>query len=320
MPRMRRSTALFVLPLLLILPIAADVVGAQEGDGIPLRNTSAGIVKNSDLFCAGFISNRELTPDFFIVGGEKESELSWFTTSNIVYVNYGQKHGATVGESLYVLRQRGKYENPFTGKNVGRFVQELGVLKLIAVQRDVSIARVVYSCDGMKLGDNVRPFDQYVVPPPREFAPLNRYDLPTGKLSGQIILSRFQREHLAERDIVYLDIGKRNGVELGQYYTVYREAGRKERIAAGESNAVLREDDDFDDRVDGYESDKYRGGNFSIVTGPRKEDDVIYDKRKGLPRKVVGEIVIIRLEEKSATGVITRVTQEVNVGDYVEMQ
>jgi hypothetical protein len=29
---------------------------------------------------------------------------------------------------------------------------------------------------------------------------------------------------------------------------------------------------------------------------------------------------VIRVEEKSATAVITRVTQEVHIGDYVELQ
>ena len=319
MQRMRRSAALLMLPLLLFIPTASDVARAQEGDGIPLMNTGIEIVKDTDLLCAGFISNREITPDFIIIGGEKEGEVNEFTTSNIVYLNYGQKDGAAVGESLYALRQRGEYENPFTGKDAGHYVQELGVLKIIAVQHRVSIARVQYSCDTMRLGDNVRPFDRYVVPPPREYVPLNRYDLPSGKLSGQIILSRYQRDYLAPRDVVYLDIGKRTGVDVGQYYTVYRKPGPHEGLTP-KPNIVLRDDDDFEDRMDGYDSRRFKNGDFSIITGPRKEIDVRKEDRKGLPRKVVGEIFIIRVEDKSATGVITRVTQEVNVGDYVEMQ
>ena len=320
MPRMRRSAVLLILPLLLsFIPTASDAVRAQEGDGIPLANTGVEVVKDTDLLCAGFISNREITPDFFIIGGEKEGEVNEFTTSNIVYINYGQKHGAAVGESLYVLRQRGEYENPFTGKDVGHYVQELGVLKIIAVQHKVSIARVQFGCDTMRLGDNVRPFDRYVIPPPREFVPLNRFDLPSGKLSGQIILSRYQRDYLAPRDVVYLDIGKRSGVDVGQYYTVYRAPGPHEGLTP-EPHLLLRDDDDFEDRADGIGGERYKNGNFSILTGPRKEIDVRKNDRDGLPRKVVGEIFIIRVEDKSATGVITRVTQEVNVGDYVEMQ
>jgi hypothetical protein len=318
MARRRRSAAL-LLPLLLCVPSANQAVRAQEGVGIPIGNNAAVVAKDADLTCAGFISTRQLTPDFSIVGGEKEGEINWYSTSNIVYLNYGKKHGASVGENLYVLRQRGKYENPYTGKDLGRYVQELGVLRLIAVQAKMSIAEVVYSCDGMKLGDNVRPFDKYVAPPIREFVPLNRYDLPTGKLSGQIVLSRNQRDYLGTHDVVYLDIGKRQGVELGQYYTIYRRPGMYNEGLVDRGNPVLREDDDHDDRIWDLDNKVYTNGDFSIVTGPRKPDEIVRD-RKGLPRKVVGEICIIRVEEKSATAIITRVTQEANIGDYVEMQ
>lgn len=318
MPRMRRSAALLLLPLLLILSPASDVVRAQEGVGIPLGDPPAPMVKDTDLFCAGFIANSKLPTGFMIVGGEREGEINWFTTTNVVYLNYGQRDGASVGENLYVLRERGKYENPFTGKDVGRYVQELGIVRILSVQRSISIAEVVFSCEGMRIGDAIRPFDRYVVPPPREYVPLSRYDLPSGKLSGQIILSRNFRDYMAERDIVYLDIGDRRGVEVGQYFTVYRRPGIGEGLI-GPDNVILRDDDDYESRIRSYGEYRYRNGDFSILKGKRDEDDVL-EARKGLPRKVVGELCIIRVEEKSATAVITRVNQEVNVGDYVELQ
>jgi hypothetical protein len=319
MPSLRRYSALLPLLLLLTLLPAHDVARAQSGTGVPLGDERSSLVHRADLYCAGFISNRAITPEFYIIGGEKESEMHWFTTSNVVYLNYGAKNGASVGESLYVIRKKGKYENPYTGKDLGTYFEEVGILRIIAVQRNVSIARVETSCDAMRLGDFVRAFDGYVAPPPREFLPLNRYDLPSGKLSGQIVLARNNHEMLSERDIVYLDIGDRQGVKLGQYYTVYRDAGLHEGLVGEQFNPVLEVDDDFAHRVREYRDDRYRGSDFSILRGKKDEDDVIED-RKGLPRKVVGEICIIRVEDKSATAVITRVTQEVFIGDYVEMQ
>jgi hypothetical protein len=319
MPRLRRYSALLLLPTLLFLFPARDVVRAQEASGIPVGDAHAPIVKRTDLYCAGFISNRPITPEFYIIGGEKESEMDWYTTSNVVYLNYGAKHGASVGDTLYVIRKKGKYENPFTGKNLGWYFEELGYLRIVSVQRDVSIARVESSCDGFRMGDFVRAYDAYVAPPPREYQPLNRYDLPSGKLSGQIVLSRRAREMLSERDIVYLDIGDKNGVKLGQYYTVYRDAGKHEGPVGTQFNPTTEVDDDFPRRVQEYRDDTYKGPDFSILTGQKRQDEVRED-RVGLPRKVVGEVCIVRVEEKSATAVITRVTQEVFLGDYVELQ
>jgi hypothetical protein len=318
MPRLRRCFVLLLLPMLMSLLPARGVV-AQQGSGIPLGGPRGPIVHHADLYCAGFISDRPLTPEFYIVGGEKESEQNWYTTTNVVYLNYGAKHGASVGESLYVVRLKGKYENPFTGKNLGRHYEEVGMLRILAVQRNVSTARVEVSCFPIRFGDFVRPYLGYVAPTPREYMPLNRYDLPSGKLSGQIILARDHRNQLVDRDIVYLDIGDTNGVKLGQYYTVYRDPGKHEGLVGYQFNPFTEDDDDFPHRVPEYSDDRYRGSDFSILKGKPDQDDVI-ENRKGLPRKVVGELIVIRVEEKSATAVITRVTQEVHIGDYVELQ
>jgi hypothetical protein len=320
MPRLRRCFGLLLLPMLISLLPARGVV-AQQASGISIGDPRAPIVQRADLYCAGFISSKQITPEFFIVGGERESEQNWYTTTNVIYLNYGAKHGASVGETLYVIREKGKYENPFTGKNLGRYFEEVGMVRILAVQRNVSTARVEVSCMPLRFGDFVRAYSGYVGPTAREYQPLNRYDLPSGKLSGQIVLAREHRNHLAERDIVYLDIGDNSGVKLGQYYTVFRSLSKHEGVVDwhSEDNEILEYDDEAFHRTKEFRDERYRGSDFSILRGTKESDDVV-ENRKGLPRKVVGEAVVIRVEEKSATAVITRVTQEVNIGDYVELQ
>jgi hypothetical protein len=49
----------------------------------------------------------------------------------------------------------------------------------------------------------------------------------------------------------------------------------------------------------------------------------VKDAKKGRPgdlRKVVGEVMIVNVKEKTATAVITRTVQEVHTGDWVELQ
>jgi hypothetical protein len=191
-------------------------------------------------------------------------------------------------------------------------------LRISAVQRDVSIAEVLEACDPIFVGDRVRPYDRFLSPTLREFQPLNRFDLPTGKLSGQIVLARNHRDYLGTNDVVYLDIGDDNGVKLGQYYTVYRKPGEEEGPVGG-FNRVLRDDEDFEHRVEGFSDDRYRDSDFSVLRGRERPSKVIRE-RNGIPRKVVGEVCIIRVEKDSATAVVTRVAQEVNLGDYVELQ
>ena len=39
-----------------------------------------------------------------------------------------------------------------------------------------------------------------------------------------------------------------------------------------------------------------------------------------MPRKIVGELVVIDVQERTATAIITRVAGEVHTGDWVEIQ
>jgi hypothetical protein len=321
----RSAALLLLLPLLLTtLPTVGTVASAQDNGGISLGTPPGPSVRRTDLYCAGFVSDEPVHTEFRVIGGEKEDEIREFTTHNIVYLNYGAKHGATAGESLYVVRPRGELENPVTGKDVGYFHEELGIVRIIAVQRKVSTAEVVSSCDVIRIGDMIRPYDAYISPEPRAFQPLDRYGLPSGKLSGQIVLARNFRTFLGERDIVYIDVGRKKGVELGQYYTIYRKPGEEEGPVGpddwhSDDRLVENRVRDFDDR-------RMPRGDFSInaqlKTYEENRHDLDHDEDDagGLPRKVVGEIQIIRVEKGAATGIITRVTQEVNVGDYVELQ
>jgi hypothetical protein len=43
-------------------------------------------------------------------------------------------------------------------------------------------------------------------------------------------------------------------------------------------------------------------------------------RRPPMPRKIVGEIVLLNVQARTATAVITRVAQEIHTGDFVEVK
>ncbi|HEX7957417.1 MAG TPA: hypothetical protein VF508_10770, partial [Pyrinomonadaceae bacterium] len=113
------------------------------------------------------------------------------------------------------------------------------------------------------------------------------------------------------------------GLKVGDYLTVYRPKGHATLVdTPAEQTANARR---------GYESEELRGGKFSIQS-PRVRDvngspygetvktPDIKRLRPEVPRKVVGEVVILRVEGRTATAVITRIAQEIHTGDAVEVQ
>jgi hypothetical protein len=151
---------------------------------------------------------------------------------------------------------------------------------------------------------------------------MDRFAEPNGKSVGRIVLARDAHESITKDQIVYIDLGAEDSIKTGDYFTIYRPLGKKEIFPFTNNDTANPKDL-------GYESVHYRGGKFSNQT-PRKGgesgtgDIVTANKaRRGRPvnlRKVVGEVVILNVKERTATAVITRVIQEVHPGDFVELQ
>ena len=55
--------------------------------------------------------------------------------------------------------------------------------------------------------------------------------------------------------------------------------------------------------------------NGNVVTTPQ-----VKASRPPMPRKNVGEMVILKVQERTATALITVVAQEIHPGDYVEIK
>ena len=90
-------------------------------------------------------------------------------------------------------------------------------------------------------------------------------------------------------------------------------------------------------RATGFQSDRFRGGGFSNQ-GSRAKDSTAFVNAEGryryrpittrevkqhrplMPRKIVGEMVMIDVQTRTATAIITRVVGEVHTGDWVEIQ
>ncbi|HVG21843.1 MAG TPA: hypothetical protein VNI02_22600, partial [Blastocatellia bacterium] len=67
----------------------------------------------------------------------------------------------------------------------------------------------------------------------------------------------------------------------------------------------------------GYGSDRFKGGEFS-VEGTHQSREEVMKARPDVPRKVLGELIVLKVENNTSVALITRSTAEVNIGDHVE--
>jgi hypothetical protein len=226
-----------------------------------------------------------------------------------------------------VVRPRGQLRSRWSSKpgTLGVYTQEVARLRVVRVKTDTSVAVLTHSCETVLLGDLLRPVPQRAAPVASFNPVFDRFAEPSGKQQGRIVLARDAREAPSVNHIVYIDLGREDNVREGDRLTIFRPVGTP-RVARFKDEEVTP------GGSGGFESERFRGGKYSNQA-PRVKDPTrdgprgpvlklpeIKRTRPALPRKIVGEMVILNVQQRTATAVITRVAQEVHTGDHVEIQ
>lgn len=290
----------------------------------------AAVAGRSDLYCAGYIQYTPAPINPEIVGGEEEQERRTYSAGDYVYINAGSQQGIHAGEEFAIVRPHGQMTSKFAAKKgwLGVYMQELGQLRVVSVKERVSVAQITNSCEMILLGDLLREVNNRVAPERRADAALDRFADPTGKQKGRIIMARDEREWITSQQVVYIDLGAEDSIKAGDYFTIYRPVG---------TGNITRVADEEIARLEsgGFESNRFYGGKFSIQSQRAKDytsthvpffknepvtTPEIKRHRPSMPRKIVGELVILSVQTRTATAIITRSAQEIHPGDFVELQ
>ena len=311
-----KKTGLFVLLL-------ATAAWAQSGADASANPQGTSPTSNSfptlrvqtptyaDLYCAGFISKQILPDANFIAGGLQTPSTTKFTRGDMIYL---QGTGYTAGaeyEIVRALRDINEYET-YPGqrkllKETGQPYEEVGRVKIVDTRSRVAIGQIEYSCDGINPGDTAIPFAEKQ---PVAFHTQIRFDrfLPSSnKLSGRIVMGKDFDAELGTGHKVYLNVGSNQGVKIGDYFRAVRsyEADLKDPVDSLSFKAAIAED--TQKKTPSVDPAMFTKGNGPVI------------HVKDLPRRAVGEIVIIGVTNTTATGMIVFAMEDVHAGDGIEL-
>ncbi|HWY20767.1 MAG TPA: hypothetical protein VNX26_06065 [Candidatus Acidoferrum sp.] len=311
----------------LLLLLVAAAAGAQSAaDMTPADSTTPqGTISTSanfpvqrvqmptyaDVYCAGFI-NRQTLPDAnFVAGGLQTPSTTKFVRGDVVYLKGSGYTAGAEYEIVRALRDINEYEM-YPGqrkllKGTGQPYEEVGRVRIIDTRSKTAVAQIEYSCDPINPGDTAIPFAEKSMV--SFHAPL-RFDrfLPTGsKVSGRIVMGKDFDSTLGTGQKVYFNVGSNQGVKVGDYFRAVRnyEADLNDPVDSLSFKAAVSEDTQKKQpSVDPH--------MFTRSNGP-----VIHVK--DLPRRAVGEIVVIGTTPTTATGMIVFAMEDVHAGDGVEL-
>ena len=265
----------------------------------------------SDVYCAGFI-NRQTLPDAnFVEGGLQTPSTTKFTNGEVVYL---RGSGYSVGaqyEIIRALRDINEYEM-FPGqrkllKATGQPYMEVARVRIIDTRSKSAVAQIEYSCDPVNPGDTAIPYAEKSMV---SFHPPLRFDrfLPNGsKVSGRIVMGKDFDSELGTGQKLYFNVGSNQGVKVGDYFRAVRtyEADLNDPVDSLSFKAAISEDTQMKEpSVDPT--------MFTRSNGP-----VIHVR--DLPRRAVGEIVVIGTTPTTSTGMVVFAMEDVHAGDSVEL-
>jgi outer membrane protein OmpA-like peptidoglycan-associated protein len=262
----------------------------------------------SDMYCAGFISNQSISAANYVSGGWESPDATRFAERNYIYLA-----GPTLedGSAYTILRDlRDPNAELFKGQrrmvaSLGSAYAELGRVRVIGHSNKVSIGKVEFSCDNIVPGDIVVPFIEHPAVSYRTTSPFDRFAPPNGKTTGRIVMAKDFDYLLGTGRKVYLDIGADKGVKPGDYFRVVRSS------TAVYENPV----DSLSRHANLAEDTQKHPPSFGSHGGSGAKIDA-----HDYPRKSLGELIVLNVTPRSATGMITFALQDLQVGDGVEME
>jgi outer membrane protein OmpA-like peptidoglycan-associated protein len=208
------------------------------------------------------------------------------------------------GQEYQLLRRiqdPNRYES-FPGQlrmldHLGEFYQDLGRAKVLSIRKRVRVAQIETSCSTTLPGDIAVPFQERPRP---EFkhTDFEQFAPPNGKTHGRVVMGRDLDTIVGVHRVVYLNIGEAQGVKPGDYFRITREYPSIVQDPAQSLPFYAPMSDDT-------QKDPSRF-NFRRQAGE-------------LPRRSVGELMVISTSGDSSTALTTYAPEEVHLGDGVEM-
>ena len=265
----------------------------------------------ADIYCAGFISKQTLPDANYIAGGLHTPTTTKFTRGDLVYL---QGTGYTAGaefEIVRALRDVNEYEMYPGEKKVlkatGQPYEEVGRVKIVDTRSKAAIAQIEYACDGVNPGDTAIPFAEKPMISFRTPVHFDRFLPVSNKLSGRVVMGKDFDSVLGTGHKVYINLGANQGVKVGDYFRAVRsyEEDLMDPVDSLSFKAAIAEDTQ-------KKTPSVDPHMFTKSNGP-----VIHVR--DLPRRAVGEIVVIGVTPTTATGMVVFALEDIHAGDGVEV-
>jgi len=237
------------------------------------------------LTSARVLNQDELEAAPYIVGSDSERLLA--AQDHKVYVRGIQNEPV---DNFSFFRIGDKYLDPQTGEYLGTEAVHLG--EGLKIQSgDPTVLRVKKTVEELRIGDRIWPTND------EQIRPVYFPRAPQGFDGGQIISVYGGVEQIGQFDVVVINRGERENIEVGHVLDIYQ---RGKTIVDKIATERRRSSDD-------------------VSTWDKVKESVTNEKQKvTLPDEKAGQLMVFRTFEKVSLGLVLKATRVIHTMDNVK--
>lgn len=176
------------------------------------------VIPRAALECSGFVAQRQeiLRVGRIIRPVEEDNIRHWYWDD--VFVDVGRRK-VQRGDRFRVVRPTTTIDHPATGARVGVKVRTLGTVEIVSTAGGAPRAKITYNCEDLADGDLLVEAKE-LMPPQRGVSQPAHL-----RVGGTIVGSKEDADSLGQGDIVYVDVGQKQGIVPGDAFYVFRVSG-----------------------------------------------------------------------------------------------
>ncbi len=158
---------------------------------------------------------------------------------DVLYLRLNNPGDVAPGDLFTIYKRAHKVFHPTTGQYLGHLVNRLAVVQVSQIDKDLTTVQIMRAYAPVSPGNPVMKF----VPPTDEGAAVDQPSV--GDVEGQVVDSQSNMgimNLVAQRNIVYLDRGREDGIRPGDRMDVVRSGGSLPQRVVGELKILSMED------------------------------------------------------------------------------
>jgi len=230
-----KPTALVRIVSLFAVAVAAPAVAlAQRSPAIAATHVDPAVLAQ---VCApiGATAATESAGSLRITGGQDTQVRENYTQGEFVTINAGRNQGIQIGQEFFVRRIEST-RSPLAAPQPPRNIRTAGWIKVYAVDDDLALATITYSCDAMRVNDYLEPM---TLPTPVVPSPVQ--GKPDRTNYARVVMGNDRRFEFSPGDFFVIDQGRVQGITPGAHFVIYRWKKRTPEnflVAIGEAVAA----------------------------------------------------------------------------------